>query len=328
MKQIHSSILELIGHTPMVEASRFTQFHQVQGHLWVKLEYWGPTHSKKDRIARHMIEQAQRQGRLGPGQPVVEETSGNTGHALALVCALTGHPFTAAISAGNSPERTAAMQALGAKLLVVDQADGSHPGQVSGGDLEAVAQAARHYSRTRGAYFVGQFQNRENNQAHYLSTGREILAQTEGEVAFFTDFAGTGGTFAGVALALKEHNPAIGCYVAEPAAAPAYSDAPPPPGAAPGGRHQIQGGGYGRRCPLIDDALVDGGIPVTDEEAIACCRQLARLEGIFGGYSTGANAAAALKLLQGPARGKNVVILAGDTGLKYLSTPLYRTEGQ
>lgn len=304
---ILDSVIEAIGPTPLVQLSRLLPQANIAqpGRLLVKLEYLNPGFSKKDRIARQIIEDAEADGSLRPRQPVVELTSGNTGTGLAIVCAVKRYPFIAVMSKGNSAERAMMMRALGAEVILVDQAPESQHGQVSGCDLELVEQAAQHIALERGAFRADQFRHSGNFRAHYLHTGREILEQSGGAFEVFCDFAGTGGTFAGCAAAFQEHNQAIQCFLVEP-------DKP---------HHRIQGGGYSMAdLPMLAGARVDGTIRVTDDEAIEAARLLARTEGIFAGYSSGANVAAALKLMDG----RTVVTVINDSGLKYLSTDLYR----
>ena len=311
---ISSSAIEAIGGTPLVELSRFTR--GLRGRLLVKLEYLNPGGSKKDRVARQIIEDAEQDGTLQQGQPVVELTSGNTGTGLSIVCAVKGYPFIAVMSKGNSRERMRMMSALGAEVILVDQAEGSVEGQVSGADLERVNAETSRIVIERGAFRADQFNHQGNFRAHYLHTGREILEQTEGKVDAFCDFAGSGGTFAGCAAALKEYDPRIQCYLVEPSgsAVLAGNDASRP-------NHRIQGGGYSMpHLPLIHPEHIDGYLTVTDEEAIDASRALARLEGIFAGFSSGANVAAARQLLAG----RTVVTLINDSGLKYLSTDLWQ----
>ena len=313
------SALDAIGHTPLVELARIGR--EVDGRLLAKLEYLNPGFSKKDRIARFMIEEAEASGALRPGQTVVELTSGNTGTGLAIVCGIKGYPFVAVMSKGNSRERARMMHALGAEVVLVDQLPTSTPGQVSGGDLAEVERVASRLTAERGAFRANQFTLSGSFNAHYLGTGPEILAQSGGQVQAFCDFAGTGGSFAGCARAFKEHDPAIRCYVVEPARAAILSGQPV---ADP--NHRIQGGGYSMdegQLPLYAPDDADGFLQVTDDEAIQGARRLAREEGIFGGFSSGANLVGALKLLAGPCRGMTVVILMCDSGLKYLSTDLW-----
>jgi len=311
------SVVEAMGDTPMVELSRFT--HGMDGRILAKLEYLNPGFSKKDRIGRQMIEDAEAQGALKPGQTVIELTSGNTGTGLAIVCGVKGYPFVAVMSRGNSMERARMMAALGAEVVLVDQLPTSRPGQVSGGDLELVEQEAQRLVKERGAFRADQFHLQGNFRAHYLYTGPEIIAQTGGRFDAFCDFAGTGGSFAGCAACFKEHNPAILCFLVEPGGAAVLAGA-----TVTNPNHRIQGGGYSMpELPLVRREHIDGYLRVEDEEAIGTARALARKEGIFAGFSSGANVAAALQLLRGPCQGKTVVVLLNDSGLKYLSTDLW-----
>jgi len=316
-ERVLASALDTIGDTPLVELSRITR--GLRGRILAKLEYLNPGYSKKDRIALQMIEDAEADGRLRPGQTVVELTSGNTGTGLALVCGIKGYPFVAVMSKGNSVERARMMAALGAEVVLVDQLPESAPGQVSGGDLELVERAAQRIAQERNAFRADQFRLQGNSRAHYLHTGPEMLRQSAGTIQVFCDFAGTGGSFAGCAAALKEHDPSIQCYVVEPVGAAALAGEP-----VTNPSHRIQGGGYSMPdLPLLRRDFVDGYLRVTDAEAIAVARKLAREEGIFAGFSSGANVAAALRLLGTTCLGKTVAVLLCDSGLKYLSTDLW-----
>ena len=207
------------------------------------------------------------------------------------------------------------MRALGAEVVVVDQLPGSTHGQVSGGDLELVNQEAARIEKERHAFRADQFHHRGNFRAHYLHTAREILEQTGGKIDAFCDFVGSGGTFAGCAAAFKEYNPQIQCFVVEPfgCAVLAGNGASQP-------NHRIQGGGYSiPQLSLIKTEHIDGFLRVTDEDAMAAARSLAKLEGIFGGFSSGANVAAAKQILAG----RTVVTTINDSGMKYLSTELW-----
>jgi cysteine synthase A len=313
------SAVEAIGDTPLVELSRLVANSGVEGRILAKLENLNPGYSKKDRIARQIIEDAEADGRLRPGRSVIELTSGNTGTGLAIVCGVKGYSFIAVMSRGNSPERARMMRALGAEVVLVDQAPGSVVGQVSGADLEKVEAVTQQLVRDRGAFRADQFRDRGNYRAHYLHTGPEIWRQSAGTVNAFCDFVGTGGTFAGCAAALKERDASVRCIVVEPAGAAVVAGR-----AATAPQHRIQGGGYSMPdLALIDRAHVDGCLQVTDEQAAGAARRLAREEGIFAGFSSGANLAAALGLLEGPHAGATIAIVIGDSGLKYLSTDLW-----
>ena len=310
------SVLDAIGHTPLVELARLTR--GLPGRILAKLDYLNPGFSKKDRIALQMIEEAEADGRLRPGQTVVELTSGNTGTGLAIVCGVKGYRFVAVMSQGNSRERARMMRALGAEVVLVPQLPGSVPGQVSGGDLALVEEAAQRLTVERGAFRADQFHLAGNARAHLLHTGPEFLAQAHGQIDAFCDFTGTGGSFAGCAAAFKAHNPAIQCYLVEPAGAAVLAGQPL---IHPG--HRIQGGGYAMDLPLLDPAHIDGYLQVTDEDAIHMARRLAREEGIFAGFSSGANVAAALHLLTTTLPGRTIAVILCDSGLKYLSTDLW-----
>jgi cysteine synthase len=311
------SAVEAIGQTPLVELARLTR--GLPGRIVAKLEYLNPGFSKKDRIARQMIEEAEAAGALKPGQTVVELTSGNTGTGLAIVCGVKGYPFVAVMSKGNSVERARMMRAMGAEVVLVDQLPGSAPGQVSGGDLEQVEHTTRRIVRERGAFRADQFNLQGNFRAHFEHTGPEILAQTNGQLDAFCDFAGTAGSFAGCAAAFKARNPSIRCYLIEPAGAAVLAGEP-----VSNPNHKIQGGGYAMPAlQFVNQKHVDGYLQVTDEEAITTVRKLARVEGLFAGFSSGANVAAALRLLHGDLRGKTIAVLLSDSGLKYLSTDLW-----
>jgi cysteine synthase A len=315
--EILGSALEAIGQTPLVALDRLTA--NFDGRILAKLEFTNPGFSKKDRIAREIIEQAENDGMISAGQTVVELTSGNTGTGLAIVCAIKGYPFVAVMSRGNSSERARMMAALGAEVVLVDQVPGSKPGQVSGDDLALVETVARQITRERNAFRADQFEREGNPLAHYRHTGPEIWRQSAGSVTHFCDFVGSGGSYAGITRYLKQQNPAIGCYVVEPRGAEILAT-----GEIQQADHPIQGGGYSmRELGFLEELDVDGYLAVSGDEARAAARRLAREEGIFGGYSSGANIAAALQLLEGPAKGGVIAILVCDSGLKYLSTDLW-----
>lgn len=316
---LYPSAVEAIGKTPLVELTRFVETTGADGRILAKLEQLNPGFSKKDRIARQIIEDAEADGSLKPGQTVVELTSGNTGTGLAIVCGVKGYPFVAVMSKGNSLERARMMEALGATVVLVDQLPASQPGQVSGGDLALVEQEVQRLVKEMNAFRADQFHHPGNFRAHYLHTGPEIIAQSGGAVDAYCDFAGSGGTFAGCAAALKAFDPNIRCYLVEPAGAAVLAGEP-----VVKPDHPIQGGGYSMAdLPLLRDEHIDGYLQVTDQEVYDATRTLARCEGIFAGFSSGANLAAALQLLQGEMKGKSVALTINDSGLKYLSTDLW-----
>lgn len=318
--KVLNHVYEAIGQTPIVRLSRLTE--GLEGEIFAKLEYLNPGFSKKDRAARAIVEEAEAEGLLLPGQTVVELTSGNMGTGLAIVCAAKGYPFVAVMSKGNSVERARMMKALGADVVLVDQAPGSQPGQVSGEDLRLVELVTERITQERGAFRADQFNRQGSVHAHQFGTAQEAWEQTDGQIDVFVDFVGSGGTFGGCARAFKQWKPSIRCYVAEPrtAAFLAGHEVTNP-------NHRIQGGGYGMALAfLTDEALADDYIQVSDEEAIEAARDLASKEGIFAGFSSGANAAAALRLLKERERGSRILITINDSGLKYLSTDLYETK--
>ena len=319
MSQVLNSVVDAIGDTPLVRLDRLTQAAGVTGAILAKLEYLNPGFSKKDRAALGIIAEAERSGDLAPGQTVVELTSGNTGTGLAIICAVRGYPFVAVMSKGNSPERAQMIKALGGEVLLVDQLPDSLVGEVSGGDLELVEQAAAALTEERGAFRADQFRRDGNWLSHYHGTGPEIWNAAGGRLDAFLDFIGTGGTYAGVTKALKERGSHIQCFVVEPkgAAAAAGERITSP-------SHPIQGGGYAiAGLAFLKDVAVDGYLQVSGEDARDAARLLARTEGIFGGFSSGANVAAALQLLRGPQAGNTIAIVICDSGLKYLSTDLW-----
>lgn len=314
---ILSSAVEAIGETPLVELSRLTR--GLDGRILAKLEYLNPGFSKKDRIARQIIEDAEAQGWLQAGQTVVELTSGNTGTGLAIVCAIKGYPFVAVMSKGNSMERARMMRALGAEVVLVDQLPDSQAGQVSGGDLELVEREAQRIVKERQAFRADQFRLQSNARAHYLHTGPELIKQSGGAIHAFCDFVGTGGSFAGCAAMFKEHDATIQCYIVEPAGAAVLAGK-----TITNPNHRIQGGGYSLvDLPLVKPEHIDGYLQVTDEDVMEVSRRLAKEEGIFAGFSSGANVAAALQLLRTTHMGKTIAVLLNDSGLKYLSTDLW-----
>ena len=315
--KISKSALDLIGNTPLVELSRVTK--GIKGRILAKVEYFNPGLSKKDRVALQTIEDAEKSGQLKPGQTIIELTSGNTGTGYSVVCAIKGYPFVAVMSKGNSPERARMMAAFGAKVVLVDQALGSPPGQVSGDDLALVEKETRILTKKLNAFRADQFKLDGNWRCHYLHTAREIIEQSDGKIDAFCDFIGSGGSFAGITRALKEHDPKIMCYIVEPESAAVLAGKK-----ITNPNHKIQGGGYSiAELKFLKNLPIDGYIQVSNEEAIEITRRLAREEGLFSGFSSGANVAAALKLLKGDLKGKTIACLLCDSGLKYLSTDLW-----
>ncbi len=306
MKPLLASVIEAIGDTPLVELARLRAHLGLSGRLVAKLDHLNPGFSKKDRAARRIIEDARASGELSPGQTVVELTSGNMGTGLAIVCGVLGHPFVAVMSRGNSMERARMMRALGAEVVLVSQASGSRPGEVSGADLALVEAEAQAQTAARGAFRADQFARKGNPDAHADGTAPEIWAQSAGTVTAFCDFTGSGGTLGGAARFLAPRG--VHCWAIDPDVA----------------SHPIQGGGYAMAdLAHLRGVSLAGHLAVTGAEAAEAARLLARTEGIFGGYTAGANLAGAIKLLQGSEAGGTVAFVVCDSGLKYLSTDLW-----
>jgi cysteine synthase A len=313
------SVIAAMEWSPLVALDRLTEAEQVDGRILAKLDYLLPGFSKKDRAARRIIEDARSSGELEPGQTVVELTSGNMGTGLAIVCAVLGHPFVAVMSAGNSPERAQMMRALGAEVVLVPQTAGGKPGEVSGADLALVEAEAQRLTKARDAFRADQFERDGNPASHEVGTAREILAQCGGAVTAFCDFVGSGGTLAGCARGFAAADASIRCYAVEPEGAEAIGG-----GDISRPDHPIQGGGYLRAdLTHLTGVHIAGTITVSGATARSTARKLARQEGIFGGYSGGANVAAALELLRGKEKGGVVAVIICDSGLKYLSTDLW-----
>jgi cysteine synthase A len=304
------SALGLIGNTRLIELCRI---HRGPGRIVAKAEFLQPGGSIKDRAALAILEGARREGRLRPGQPVVEMTSGNMGAGLAVVAGVMGHPLTVTMSAGNSPQRAAMMEGLGARVVLVPQVDGV-PGQVTGADVTAAIYAARQIAEAEGAYYVDQFHNPHSVRAHEEGTGPELWAQLGGRVDAFVACVGTGGTFTGVARFLKRQRREIVCAAVEPEGAEMLAGKP-----VSKARHTLQGTGYGAVPPQWDFDLMDLSIAIGDSEAAEGRRQLAHREGLHVGYSSAANVLAASRLLESGRLARDAVVatVLCDTGLKY-----------
>ncbi|SHK35653.1 cysteine synthase A [Shimia gijangensis] len=314
-----NSLLDVIGKTPSIWLDRMVQARGLDGRILAKLDYLNPGFSKKDRAAKGIIEAAEANGDLAPGQTVVELTSGNMGTGLAIVCGLKGYPFVAVMSRGNSVERARMMAALGAEVVLVDQLLGSVTGQVSGGDLDEVERVAQRIVKDRAAFRADQFNHPGNPRAHFNTTAPELWENSDQSLSAFVDFAGSAGTFVGTMCGLKQINPDIRGYVVEPTGATVLAG-----NTASDPNHPIQGGGYAKAdLAFMADVPVDGYLSISGETARATTRALAREEGIFAGYSAGANVAAALALLEDEMRGGTIGVIICDSGLKYLSTNLF-----
>lgn len=281
--------------------------------MYVKMEFVQPGGSVKDRAALRIVKDAYNQNKLKKGQPVVEMTSGNMGAGLAVVCGAMGNPFIATMSMGNSPERLKILKALGAEVIRVPQVDGT-PGKVTGSDIAAAVDMAIQIKKEKNAFYVDQFNNPSCLSAHYTTTGPEIWDQLGGNIDAFVASVGTGGTFTGTARFLKEKRKNIHCAASEPETAAILKK-----GYVENPKHIIQGTGYGLIPPQWDPELPDDIITVSDEEVESQTRLLARDEGLYVGYSSGANVCAALKLLRSGVLKNNpvVVTILCDTAYKY-----------
>jgi cysteine synthase A len=311
-----SSVLDTIGSTPLVALDRLCA--GLNGRVLAKLEYITPGMSIKDRMAKEIIEQAERRGELSRDRPVIELTSGNAGTGLAIACAVKGYRFIAVMSEGNSIERARMMQALGAEVVLVPQVTGV-PGQVSGVDLEAVDRVTTELTEKLHGFRVDQFHNLDNKAAHLKYTAPEIWEQTGGgNFDAYVGILGSGGSFAGISEFIKARKPQIRCIALEPAEAPFLSE-----GKVYNPNHKIQGVGYALPLPLFNPEHCDGFLKISDDEAIQAARAMARKEGIFAGFSSGANVAGAMRLAQEAEPGAFIVTTINDSGLKYLSTDLF-----
>jgi len=317
MERFITSITQAIGKTPLLRLDRLCTHFGVEGHIYAKLEQLNPTYSKKDRIALGMIEIAEQRGLLKPGQTVLEMTSGNTGTSVAMVSTAKGYPFVCVMSTGNSIERVRMVKALGGQVVLVNQAPGSITGKVTGEDMKLVEGIAEKIVAETGAFYFNQFANPNNSVSHERAA-IEMWEQSEGKIQVFADFIGTGGTFMGYSRALRRCNPDTRCYAVEPHGAAFYKGE-----IIEGTSHIIQGGGYAKAMDIVDPELMSGSVTITNEEAIEATQTLAKLEGVFAGFSSGANVMAAVKLLQGDEKGRHIGVVVNDCGLKYMSTNLF-----
>lgn len=308
MSKIYSSQLELVGHTPLVEVQRVAARRSLRARLLVKLESYNPAGSVKDRTALAMIEAAERDGILRPGSTIVEATSGNTGVGLAFAAAVKGYAVVIVMPETMSVERRRLVAAYGARLELTPGAEGMKG---------ALARAETLRASIDGAVTLGQFVNPANPAVHAATTGEEVWNDTEGGVDVFVAGVGTGGTVSGVGKALKAYRPEVEIVAVEPDASPVLSGGTAAP-------HKIQGIGAGFVPETYDGNVVDRILRVTNEEAIAATRELAAVEGMLCGISSGAAFSAALRLAADEAyAGKTIVALLPDTGERYLSTGVF-----
>ena len=307
MSNIYTAAEQLIGHTPLLRLLRLEAAHNLNCRLLVKLESWNPGGSAKDRVAKAMLDDAEDRGLIGPGATIIEPTSGNTGLGLAAVCAQRGYRCIIVMPDSMSLERQKLMTAYGAELVLT-------PG--SGGMLASIAKAKALAASIPGAYIPDQFSNPANAAAHYMTTGPEIWSDADGEVDIFVSGVGTGGTITGVGKFLKERRP-VQVIAVEPKSSPLLSSGK-------AGSHGIQGIGANFVPAILDTAIYDEVLPVSEEDAYNAARELGKREGILCGISSGAALHAAITAATRPGNaGKTIVVLLPDTGERYLSTALF-----
>ena len=308
MSRIYTSTDQLIGNTPLLELTRLEQAEKVTAHILAKLEYLNPAGSVKDRVAKAMIDDAERTGTLRPGAVIIEPTSGNTGIGLASVAAARGYRVIIVMPETMSEERRRLMRAYGAELVLTEGAKGMK------GAIEKAEDLAKSIPNS---FIPGQFVNPANPAAHMMSTGPEIWADADGQVDMFVAGVGTGGTITGVGRYLKEQDPGVKVVAVEPASSPVLSKGT-------SGAHKLQGIGAGFVPEVLDTDVYDEVIAVEDEDAFATSRKVGRIEGVLVGISSGAAVWAALQLAKRPENeGKNIVVLLPDSGDRYLSTPVF-----
>ena len=303
-----AAALGAIGGTPIVRLNRVAGPDVAE--IWVKLEGANPTGSYKDRMALAMIEGAEREGRLSPGQTVVEYTGGSTGSSLAFVCAVKGYPLRIVTSDAFAAEKTRTMQAFGADVELISSPEGITPELIP-----SMMKRAAEIAQETGGYPTDQFNNTDMVEG-YRGLGREILEQLDGPPDAFVGYIGTAGCFIGVTRELRASFPSLHRVAVEPAESAVLSGGP-------SGTHHIEGGGAGFWPPLLEQSDIDEIIPVATEDALGMAREAARTEGLFSGPSTGANLLAARAVAGRIGAGKRVVTTQVDSGLKYLAGALY-----
>ncbi len=308
MSKIYTSADQLIGKTPLLELSHIEKAEELKAKVLVKLEYFNPAGSVKDRIAKAMIDDAEASGALKPGSVIIEPTSGNTGIGLASVAAARGYRIIIVMPDTMSVERRQLMKAYGAELVLSEGAKGMKG---------AIAKADELAKEIPNSFIPGQFVNPANPKAHFETTGPEIWEDTDGAVDVFVAGVGTGGTLTGVGKYLKSKNPAVKIVAVEPKDSPVLSEGH-------AGSHKIQGIGAGFVPDVLDTKVYDEIIPVTNDDAFATGKRIGHAEGVLVGISSGAAVWAAIQLAKRPENaGKTIVALLPDTGDRYLSTPLF-----
>ena len=308
MSKIYTSADQLIGKTPLLELTHIEKKYGLKAKILAKLEYFNPAGSVKDRIAKAMIDEAEKSGKLKADSVIIEPTSGNTGIGLAAVAAARGYRIIIVMPETMSVERRQLMKAYGAELVLTEGAKGMKG---------AIARAEELSKEIPNSFIPGQFVNPANPKAHFETTGPEIYADTDGEVDIFVAGVGTGGTVTGVGQYLKFKNPNVKVVAVEPASSAVLSGKP-------SGAHKIQGIGAGFVPDVLDTAVYDEIIPVENEDAFIIGREIGKNEGVLVGISSGAAVHAAIELAKRPENeGKTIVVLLPDTGDRYLSTPLF-----
>ena len=308
MSKIYTSADQLIGKTPLLELSHIEKAEELKAKVLVKLEYFNPAGSVKDRIAKAMIDDAEATGALKPGSVIIEPTSGNTGIGLASVAAARGYRIIIVMPDTMSVERRQLMKAYGAELVLTEGAKGMKG---------AIAKADELAKEIPNSFIPGQFVNPANPKAHFETTGPEIWEDTDGAVDVFVAGVGTGGTLTGVGQYLKSKKPGVKVVAVEPKDSPVLSEGH-------AGSHKIQGIGAGFVPDVLDTKIYDEIIPVTNEDAFATGKRIGHAEGVLVGISSGAAVWAAIELAKRPENaGKTIVALLPDTGDRYLSTPLF-----
>lgn len=308
MENTYTSVEQFIGKTPLLELTHIESELGLKARILVKLESFNPTGSAKDRAAKAMLDKAEADGILKPGATIIEPTSGNTGIGLAAIGAVRGYRVIIVMPDSMSVERQKLMSIYGAELVLTPGAEGMKG---------AIAKAQELSASIPGSFIPDQFNNKANADAHYMTTGPEIYADTDGKVDCFVAGVGTGGTLTGTGRFLKEKNPDVKIVAVEPATSPLLSK-----GYA--GAHGLQGIGANFVPSILDRSLIDEIIPVTDDAAYTTGRLLCRKEGVLAGISAGAALSATLEIARRPeSEGKTIVALLTDTGERYISTPLY-----
>lgn len=310
-EKIYHSLMELIGHTPLLELHRIEEEEKTGARILAKIESFNPGGSVKDRTALHMIEKAEEDGTLQQGYTIIEPTSGNTGIGLAWISALKGYRLILTMPDTMSIERRKLLKALGATVILTPGVEGMNG---------AIQKANELQQEIPNSFIPQQFSNMANTEAHITTTAEEIWSETNGNIDIFVGTVGTGGTITGTAIGLKRHRPDIKIVAVEPYHSSVLSGGKPGP-------HQIQGIGAGFIPKIYDNQQIDRIIPVKDEEAFHATRLLMQREGIVAGISSGAALHAAILLSKEPEnKGKTIVVLLPDTGERYLSTALFNKE--